>query len=62
MGVNLGHYVGLDVHDGGSSPNILERGMVITVEPGIYFNAAILEPALENPQLVRLLNDLLVSV
>ena len=39
---SLGHSVGIDVHDGpGFSPSTklkLERGMVITAEPGIYIN------------------------
>jgi Xaa-Pro aminopeptidase len=30
----IGHGVGLDVHD--PSPDLLEAGMVVTVEPGIY--------------------------
>jgi hypothetical protein len=33
----LGHHVGLDVHDPGGS--ILEPGMVITIEPGIYISS-----------------------
>ncbi len=37
---NLGHGLGLDVHDGGllgrESELILEEGMVFTVEPGVY--------------------------
>ena len=39
---SLGHSLGIEVHDGpGFSPNektIIKRGMVITVEPGIYIN------------------------
>ncbi|MEO7148963.1 MAG: aminopeptidase P N-terminal domain-containing protein [Rhodanobacteraceae bacterium] len=36
-----GHWIGLDVHDVGDyqidgEPRMLERGMVVTVEPGIY--------------------------
>jgi len=31
----LGHHIGLDVHDRGFSPT-LKKGMVITIEPGIY--------------------------
>ncbi len=38
-----GHYLGLDVHDVGryrnadDTPRVLEPGMVVTVEPGLYF-------------------------
>ena len=36
-----GHWIGLDVHDVGDyrvddEPRVLEPGMVVTVEPGIY--------------------------
>ena len=33
----IGHHVGLDVHDAYDPASPLEAGMVITVEPGIYF-------------------------
>lgn len=34
---SLGHHVGLDVHDATDSEyNVLEPGMVVTIEPGIY--------------------------
>ncbi len=32
----LGHPVGLDVHDAGRLEPVLEEGMVLTIEPGIY--------------------------
>jgi Xaa-Pro aminopeptidase len=32
---SLGHHIGLDVHDRNTSSN-LKKGMVITIEPGIY--------------------------
>jgi Xaa-Pro aminopeptidase len=31
----LGHHIGLDVHDKSATP-VLKKGMVITIEPGIY--------------------------
>lgn len=33
---NIGHYLGLDVHDVGSYETPLQEGDVITIEPGIY--------------------------
>jgi Xaa-Pro aminopeptidase len=32
----LGHHIGLDVHDAGDPNRVLEAGMVVTIEPGIY--------------------------
>ena len=39
----LGHFIGLDVHDVGNSgsieiPRLLEKGMAITIEPGLYIS------------------------
>jgi Xaa-Pro dipeptidase len=39
----------------------LEKGMVITVEPGVYFIDALLEPALRDPILSKFLNDSKIS-
>lgn len=35
---------------------IMEEGMVVTVEPGCYFNAFLLEPALSNPAQAKYLS------
>lgn len=32
----IGHHLGLDVHDIGARDSILQEGVVITIEPGIY--------------------------
>lgn len=34
----VSHYLGLDVHDLGDRDTILEEGMVLTVEPGLYIS------------------------
>jgi Xaa-Pro dipeptidase len=45
----LGHFVGLTVHDTTIYPQtVLEVNMVLTIEPGIYFNKGLLEPAFTN--------------
>lgn len=35
---SIGHPLGLDVHDIGGRDIILQEGMVITIEPGLYFH------------------------
>jgi len=37
--------------------NVLEEGMVFTIEPGLYFNPVLLEPAFENPVQSKYLNE-----
>jgi Xaa-Pro dipeptidase len=64
----LGHYLGMDTHDCGGNPNYKDEdpmfrylrvrgtipaGSVITVEPGIYFCAFMIEPALKDPKLSK---------
>ena len=40
---SLGHSVGLDVHDVPIRLDLLKMNMIITIEPGIYFNNILLE-------------------
>ena len=50
----LGHAVGLDVHD--PQPGTIPHNFVGTIEPGIYFNAAKLEPVLQDPIILTVVN------
>jgi Xaa-Pro aminopeptidase len=66
---NTGHWIGLDVHDVGvykpnGEPRLLEEGMVLTVEPGLYFGAW--RPDVDCPERyanigIRIEDDVLVT-
>ena len=59
---SIGHLVGLDVHDAGfksityKSNNILENGIFITVEPGIYFIDFLMDQAESSTVLSQYIN------
>lgn len=67
----LGHLMGMDTHDVGGYPNYddensllkylrlrrpLQKGMVLTDEPGVYFSPFLLENVLNNPEKVKYIN------
>ena len=61
-----GHWLGLDVHDAGEYKyegewRLLERGMVLTVEPGCYIRAGEGVPAAFENIGIRIEDDLLVT-
>ena len=33
---SIGHFLGLDTHDIGSPDTVLQPGMILTIEPGLY--------------------------
>jgi len=52
----LGHLLGLDVHDSTIYPDLIEPGMIITIEPGIYFNPVLIDKALADGTLSKYVN------
>jgi Xaa-Pro aminopeptidase len=62
-----GHWLGLDVHDAGDylrngESRMLEPGMIVTVEPGLYFGPDIVDlPAEFRGIGVRIEDDVLVT-
>lgn len=67
----LGHLLGMDTHDVGGRPNYedpdpklrylrlrrpLQKGMVLTDEPGVYFSPFLLKEILLNPEKVQYIN------
>lgn len=66
---NSGHWLGLDVHDCGAykeadnkSSRILKPGMVLTIEPGLYFAAHLVDIAPKWHNIgVRIEDDILIT-
>ncbi len=49
---SIGHHLGLDTHDVGTRTSVLEPGMVITIEPGIYIDEESIGVRIEDDVLV----------
>ncbi|MCL1948840.1 MAG: aminopeptidase P family protein [Turicibacter sp.] len=49
---SIGHYLGLDTHDVGGRGGILQPGMVITIEPGLYIEEEAIGIRIEDDILV----------
>ena len=65
----LGHLVGLDVHDVGYNSDyagqmVMQKGNIVTIEPGIYFNKTTFDNALldTSPLLPYLNKDLINTI
>jgi Xaa-Pro dipeptidase len=69
----IGHFLGIQVHDVAGKPTpspedapflrltrTLEAGMVVTIEPGLYFIPSLLEPLLNGPE-AQYLNRALID-
>ncbi|MCX7895863.1 MAG: Xaa-Pro peptidase family protein [Thermoanaerobaculum sp.] len=48
----IGHFLGLEAHDAGAESQVLEPGMVITVEPGVYLPDELVGIRIEDDYLV----------
>lgn len=58
----LGHYVGIEVHDVytisyDKDTDLLKKGNIITIEPGIYFRDFLLEKGFKNETVAPYLNE-----
>jgi len=58
---DISHHLGLEVHDGSGDGVSLEPGMVITVEPGLYFRDKAIGVRLEDDVLVTATGNRLLS-
>lgn len=57
----LGHWLGIDVHDVGSRDTVLEAGMVLTVEPGLYINKEANVPSQYQGIGIRIEDNILIT-
>merc|ERR1712146_707147 len=60
---NIGHWLGIDVHDTPliSTSTQLEPNMVITIEPGLYINAADDVPSKYHDIGIRIEDDVVIT-